>query len=243
MSLTGLCDLHCHYVPNVDDGVRSVDDALLLCRSLKQIGYSTVIATPHMRPGMFDNDKAGLSAAFERYAHAARSERDQPELGLAAEHYFDDTFVERLASDQNLPYPGGHAALVEFSPEQVPIGADEVFFRMQVRGVRPLIAHPERYAPIWQSDQPLTRLLARGALALLDLMSLVGKYGKKPQQTAERLLKGGSYYAACSDSHKPADVEAVARGIERLIALRGKAEAERLLGENPRRILSGAVVD
>jgi protein-tyrosine phosphatase len=243
MSLSGLCDLHCHYVPNVDDGVRSAADGLALCRSLKQIGYSTVIATPHMRSGMFDNDKPGLVAAFERYALAARDEPDLPELGLAAEHYFDDTFVQRLGNDQNLPYPGGHAALVEFSPEQVPIGADEVFFRMQVRGVRPVIAHPERYAPIWQSDQPLTRLVALGALALLDVMSLVGKYGKKPQQTAERLLKAGCYYAACSDSHKPADVEQVARGIERLIALRGQDEARRLLAEHPRRILSGSVVD
>jgi protein-tyrosine phosphatase len=243
MSLSKLCDLHCHYVPSVDDGVRSLDEGRLLCVGLRSLGYETVVATPHIRAGMFENNKADLTEAYSNFVAAVGSEAGMPTTGLAAEHFCDDVFFELLEQGRALPYPGGHAALVEFPPERLPLRVAEQFFRMQVRGIRPVIAHPERYAPIWKSSEPLETLVDRGALALLDLMALTGKYGKRSLRTAEVLLEGGLYYAACSDSHKPDDLELVARGIERLVSLVGEEGAQLLLAEHPRRILDGTVQD
>jgi protein-tyrosine phosphatase len=243
VSPSRLCDLHCHYVPGVDDGVRTTEDGLLLCQALHKLGYETVVATPHIRMGMFENDKAGLCATFEAFVAAVSGESDMPNTGLAAEHFCDETFFERLERGDALPYPGGHAALVEFPPESLPLRIEDRFFRMMVRGVRPVIAHPERYMPIWRNSEPLEKLVDLGALSLLDLMSLMGKYGRRPQRAAEELLELGVYYAACSDSHKAEDVELVGRGIERLVALVGDAEAQLLLSEHPRSILDGTVPD
>jgi protein-tyrosine phosphatase len=72
-------------------------------------------------------------------------------------------------------------------------------------------------------------------------MSLVGRYGSRPRRAAERMLEEGVYYAACSDSHRPSDVDIVAEAIKRLERLVGKEEAGELLGENPRKILEGTV--
>jgi protein-tyrosine phosphatase len=243
MSLSGLCDLHCHYVPAVDDGVRSLEDGLALCRRLAELGYSTVVATPHMRPGMFDNHKPQLMAAFEDFRMAAAGETGLPELGLAAEHFLDDMFMDKLGRDETLPYPGGHAALIEFPTDRFPLGLDECVFKMRVRGLRPVIAHPERYTPLWTSNLPLEHLIERGALALLDTMSLVGKYGRKSKAAAERMLEIGMYYAACSDSHKPADVDTLQEAIARLVELAGQDAAQALLGDHPRQILAGTVAD
>jgi protein-tyrosine phosphatase len=196
-----------------------------------------------MRAGMFDNDKLQLTAAFESFRAAAAGLPGLPELGLASEHFFDETFMARLGSGETLPYPGGHAVLVEFPTDRLPLRLDDCLFRMRVRGLRPVIAHPERYTPLWQSSAPLEHLLERGAVALLDTMSLTGKYGKKPRQTAERMLEEGLYFAACSDSHRPDDVDRVAEGIARLIELHGPAHAQELLGEHPRQILAGSVAD
>lgn len=237
------CDLHCHYVPAVDDGVRSAEEGRELCLGLAQLGYGTVIATPHMRPGMFDNERAQLTAAYGAFCEQQSSVVGMPTLGLGAEHFCDDVFFERLESGQALPYPGGHAVLMEFATERLPLGLSERLFRMQVRGLRPVIAHPERYMPLWKSSDPLAELVERGALALLDLMSLVGKYGKRPQRAAEDLLDEGLYFAACTDSHKPADLEYVARGIERLERLVGAGAAFTLLADHPRRILDGTMQD
>jgi protein-tyrosine phosphatase len=243
MSLSGLCDLHCHYVPAVDDGVKSAREGRELCAGLRSLGFSTVIATPHIRPGMFDNRRPQLMAAYDAFVAESADDASLPETGLAAEHFCDDTFFELLERGDALPYPGGHAALIEFSTERLPLGLASQLFRMQVRGVRPVIAHPERYKPIWRSSQELQDLIDRGGLALLDLMALVGKYGRQPRKAAEQLLDAGLYYAACSDSHKPGDLEQVAEGLARLVELVGEAEAQRLLSEHPRAILSGEVQD
>jgi protein-tyrosine phosphatase len=237
------CDLHCHYLPGVDDGVRTLQDGVALCRGLKQLGYRKVVATPHIRPGMFDNHKPQLEAAFAQLCAATRDEPELPELGLAAEHFCDDTFFGLLERGAALPYPGGHAALIEFATDRLPLRISEQFFRMQVRGVRPVIAHPERYTPVWKDDEVLRALVERGALALLDVMALIGKYGRRPQRCAEDLLDQDLYFAACSDSHKPEDLPGVERGIARLIELVGPEHAELLLADHPQQILEGTVQD
>lgn len=234
-------DLHCHYLPGIDDGVRTMDEGLALLSGLRAIGFATVIATPHIRTAMFDNRRPGLERAFRELCDIGAGLPGLPETGLGAEHYCDDVFWQLFLSDQAMPYPGGEAALVELHYEIWPVRLEARFFEMQVRGVRPVLAHPERYAALFEQTDPLDPMLAVGTVALLDLMSLVGRYGRASRRAAERMLEEGVYYAACSDAHRPSDVELVAQAIERLRELVGAEEAEELLSENPRRILSGDV--
>jgi protein-tyrosine phosphatase len=111
------------------------------------------------------------------------------------------------------------------------------FFDLRRAGLVPIVAHPERYQPVWTDDECLTPLLDAGAHLLLDVCSLVGKYGRQAQRAAEKLLEEDAYEAACSDAHKPADVPTVVTAIRRLEGLAGKDEAQRLLSSGPRGIL------
>lgn len=235
--MTGFVDLHCHYLPGVDDGVRTQDEGIALCRGLADIGYATVAATPHIRTAMFENHKAELEQRFAQFTADAQQASDLPQLVLGAEHFCDERFWMLFERGEVLPYTGSKALLLELPPDSIPIGLGERCFRMQVRGVRPVLAHPERYGPLFGSSAPIERLIEMGVLGLLDLMSLAGKYGRKPRRTAERMLEEGVYYAACSDCHRPADVEMVASAIERLGALVGAEQAHELLCEHPRAIL------
>jgi protein-tyrosine phosphatase len=235
--MKGYVDLHSHYLPAIDDGVRTADEGLELLRRLKKAGFDRVIATPHIRPGMFDNEPDALRAALDAFAPKVGAEL--PEIGLGAEHFFDDVVWELFASGHAVRYPGGHAALVEFPTRALPVRVEQRFFELQVKGIRPVLAHPERYDPVFKKTDPLDALLDGGALPLLDVMSLVGKYGKHPQRAAERMLGEGVYYAACSDCHRPGDVEHVEAGIARLHRLIGASGAEELLADHPRRILEG----
>lgn len=239
--MDGFVDLHCHYLPSVDDGVRTLDEGLSLLQGLRSIGYETVVATPHIRTAMFDNRRPELERAFRELVAIAEGLPGLPTLGLSVEHYCDDVFWQLFSRGEALPYPGGKAALVELHYEIWPVRLEERFFEMQVRGVRPVLAHPERYAALFRTTDPLDPMLEVGTVALLDVMSLVGRYGRASQRAAERMLEEGVYYAACSDAHRPTDVPVVQQAIDRLRALVGPAEADELLGENPRRILSGRV--
>jgi protein-tyrosine phosphatase len=241
-SMRGFVDLHSHWVASVDDGARSVDEGLTLLEGLYDVGFSTVVATPHMRPGMFDNDRQALTTAFDAMAAPLAEARARgvglPAVHLSSEHFLDDVVFQRLTRDEALPYPGGGAALVEFPSEAFPLRVAHRFFDLRRRSITPVLAHPERYRPVWDDDTCLDALLDAGAHLLLDVCSLVGKYGRAAQKAAEKLLEGDAYEAACSDAHRPADVEAVRAAIVRLEALVGDEESRRLLEHGPRRLLT-----
>ena len=211
-----------------------------MLRALRGAGFDFVMATPHMRPSMFDNDKAALEGAFAAMG-AVLGESGLPEVGLASEHYFDDVVFERLMTGQGLPYPGGHAVLVEFPTEAFPARIANRFFDLRLKKLRPVLAHPERYKPVWKDASVLEPLLDGGAVLLLDVASLAGKYGRATERAALTLLEEGYYDAACSDSHRAGDVIEVARGIEKLEKLVGREETVYLLRDGPLAILKGTL--
>ncbi|MDB4935761.1 MAG: Manganese-dependent protein-tyrosine phosphatase [Labilithrix sp.] len=251
--MRGFVDLHCHWIAGIDDGARTVEASLEMLRGLKRAGFDTVMATPHMRPGMFDNDRAALQAAFDAMGPHLAGVPELPSVYLASEHWFDEVVFGRLVAGEGLPYPdvgaesapapaAGRAAhkrgvLVELPPTAFPPRIDRRFFDLSRAGLRPVLAHPERYQPVWKDDRCLDPLLDAGACLLLDVCALIGKYGRASQKAAEKLLDDEAYEAACSDAHRPEDAELVEEAIAQLTKRVGSAEAERLLRDGPRGIL------
>ncbi len=244
--MKGFVDLHCHWIAGIDDGARTVDASLAMLRGLKRAGFDTVMATPHMRPGMFDNDRAALVAAYDAMKPHLEGNGDLPTVHLASEHFFDDIVFSRLVSGEGLPYPdlgtlakrrARRGVLVELAPQAFPHRLHARFFDLAKVGLRPVLAHPERYQPVWKDDRCLDALLDAGAVLLLDVCALAGKYGRSAQNAAEKLLDDEAYEAACSDAHRPEDAEIVEESIERLEQRVGTDEADRLLRRAPAAIL------
>ncbi len=240
MNETEYVDLHCHYLPGVDDGARSLEETHLMLEGLRQLGFCHVVATPHMRPGLFDNCAQDLRQAFAEMERSLNTSRCLPRISLAAEHYFDDVVFARILSGQALLYPEGRSILLEFYDSEFPYSLDQRLADICRKGMMPVIAHPERYKPIGKSPEILERLLDLGATALLDIGALVGKYGRHANRTAEELLERGLYRAACSDAHSPKDIRDVARGMEWIQHHYGDTEISELLVTGPRALLVGA---
>ena len=237
----GYIDLHCHWVAGIDDGARTPGDSADILKSLRDIGFSHVMATPHMRTGMFDNDKSGLEAAYS--ATVRQLDEDLPIGGLASEHHLDDLVFQRLLDGEGLPYPPGRAALIEFPDERFPLRHANCLFELWRRGIRPVLAHPERYRPVWSDIEVLDPLLDGGTVLLMDVAALVGKYGRGAKRCAIKLLEEGYYYAACSDAHKASDAKAVAKGVNKLTKIVGDEDALFMLRDGPRNIIEGTVED
>jgi protein-tyrosine phosphatase len=210
-----------------------------MLRALRRAGFDYVMATPHMRPSLFDNEKTDLENAFS--AMDLGCEQGLPNVGLSSEHYFDDIVFQRLMKGDALPYPGGKAVLVEFPNDAFPARIGDRFFDLRMRKLRPVLAHPERYRPVWKDRTVLDPFLDSGVVLLLDVAALAGKYGRAPERAALELLEDGYYVAACSDAHRAKDVEDVARGIARLEKLVGQEEAAYLLRDGPLAILNGTL--
>ena len=238
----GYIDLHCHPLPGLDDGVRTPEDGVALLVALAKAGFDTVVATPHVRSGIWDNRRNTRDAAHAILGAALDAARAKgeplPELLLAGEHMFDDVLKDLLQKGEALTYPGSGAVLVEFPYEDIPLRVELQMWRMQRAGVRPVLAHPERYVPVQRSHDRFEELAGAGAWALLDVMSLIGAYGRRAQDAAERILKANAYVAACTDAHKPADVPKVIEAIDVLKKRVGAQGVERLFIEGPKKILN-----
>lgn len=237
--MAGFIDLHLHYVPGVDDGVQSLGDALTICRELKRMGYERLVTTPHIRGGMFENRRPGLEQAFQALRAEFGEDASLPLLQLSAEHHCDSLFVELFEAGEILPYPGERAVLLEFPNDSLPVAFDRFAFRLARKGLRAIIAHPERYVPLFKRTDPIDALLDQEVGLQLDLMSLVGKYGRHARKAAERMLEEGAYTIAATDTHRVEDLARVAEALELLHKLVDDEEANILLSENPRRLLAG----
>ena len=109
--------------------------------------------------------------------------------------------------------------------------------------LKPRVEAPDDLNPQETSEwvEALDEIIDGGAVLLLDVAALAGKYGRAPRRAAEALLEEGYYYAACSDAHKASDVVDVVRGIAELEELAGADETRFLLIEGPSQILDGRV--
>lgn len=232
-------DLHLHFVPGVDDGVATLAEAVQLCRGLKTLGYARLVTTPHIRTGMFENRREGLQIAFARLKEQLGDDPTLPELALSAEHHCDALFFELFQQGAILPFPGEKAVLIEFPYDALPLNVDQICYKLQLKGLRPVVAHPERCTPLLKKTDPIGRLIEQDVALQLDLMSLVGKYGRTVKKTAERLIEEGVYTIAATDSHSPKDLNRVAEAINALFKRVGDDEANILLGENPGLLLRG----
>lgn len=237
-------DLHCHWVAGIDDGARNVQESLDMLRALHDVGFGHVVATPHMRTGLFDNQRGEIVDAYRRCVEEVGHQAGVPQLSLASEHHLDDLVFSQLIAGAGLPYPPAKAAvLIEFPNDRFPLHADQRMFELRCKRMRPVLAHPERYRPVQTDHHCLDGLLDGGTLLLLDVAALAGKYGRSAKKAALRMLEDGYYYAACSDSHHFSDAKVVQKGIARLEAVMGSEEADFLLRQGPQHILDGTVED
>lgn len=198
--LRGMTDAHSHILPGVDDGVPSIEDSLEILRIYEEQGVSTVWLTPHIMEDI-PNTTEELQ---QRYEELKTAYNGPIELRLAAEYMLDNLFEERLDADDllyhSIPDAPQKELLVETSYFNPPMDLYGTLSKIKSKGIYPILAHPERY--FYMDDKDYEKLKAMGVRFQLNLFSLTGQYGKKAQENAEKLLKGGYYSLMGTDLHR-----------------------------------------
>ena len=191
--LQGMTDIHSHVLPGVDDGSPDIPTSLELLEWMEALGIRQVWCTPHVMED-YQNHHPLLEQAFQELKQAYSG---SIELHLSSEYMLDASFGERLPN-QVLPL-GKHHLLVETSYMYGPVGMDNLLLDTFNAGYRPIIAHPERYMYMEEADYQAYK--KKGYEFQLNLMSLSGYYGRRPQAVSEVLLKKGWYDYVGSDLH------------------------------------------
>lgn len=243
-----MLDLHNHVLFGLDDGCRTLEESVQLAEAARRAGHVGFVATPHIRPGMFDNDPDAIRRRCDEARPAI--EGSGLELYLGAEYYFDDRLLEAARKKSVLTIgESSRFVLIELPQSYVPPRFREVVFEIRVAGYVPVIAHPERCRGVQANAMAAAeRFQLAGVLLQLDLGSLVGHYGPEAKRASADLLGLRAYHVAACDLHRPEDVDAIVG--RSLIELRSRlkkrgneGDVAALLEHNPRKILSDAAME
>lgn len=176
--------MHCHLIPGVDDGSKSLEETIECLQTLHDVGYQKVYITPHFQFPRFPNQEADIQRRFADLKQALQEHNIQIELaGLGGEYRIDDGFSKRLNDSRFLKINDKYV-LLELSLHQSRMGIDETIFDLQMKGYDVILAHPERYPYYNAHSQTLAHLHEQGVLFQLNVLSLSGFYGESAQHKA-----------------------------------------------------------
>ncbi len=270
-----MIDLHNHILPGLDDGPRTFEETIEMCRISYRDGIRTIVATPHTLNSVYETSRSTILAKV-RELNAAIKEKlfsepspffPEPPAGPEARRPgspgpeplpdsagpmdlkiipgADVHFSEELLSQENQDKittiaDGGKFLLIEFPFGGVPHRAEAILFDLLVRGITPIISHPERNLEIARSPQRYTEMVQMGCLGQITAASLMGGFGRDARQAAENLLRRNLVHFIASDAHSANGRPPVlSDGVRAAAKIVGKEQARKMVTEYPQAILEG----
>ena len=194
-------DIHSHLLPGIDDGAKDIDTSIALILKMASYGIKNFITTPHVLGNVYPNS----TAVIKEKLIVVQKELEKREIkGIsiqaAAEYMLDEEFSALLEQKDILVLKDNYI-LVEMSYFSAPINLYEVLFKIQLKGYKPVLAHPERYNFYHSDFKSYYKLKQAGCLFQLNLLSLTDQYGKRVQKISEKLLKENLYDFVGTDTH------------------------------------------
>lgn len=225
-----MIDLHCHILPGIDDGSRSLDMSLEMARMAVADGITLTACTPHIYPGLYMNDTAGITAARDALQQTLDEEGIPLQLTIGADVHLVPGLLEGLREGRIPTLHNTRYLLLEPSHHVAPPHFQESVFALVAAGYVPVITHPERLTWVETSYGVFADLVRQGAWMQVTAGSFTGVFGSRARYWAERFLEDGLIHIIATDAHssgRRSPAMSQARDIaERAL---GKEEAQRLV--------------
>lgn len=201
--LIDFVDIHNHILPGIDDGAANVEASIELIKGFINLGITKFIATPHVMNDYYPNTPEKIEKAHNILKNELNIiDVKNIEIKVAAEYMMDQAFLELIKKERLLCLKE-NMVLVEMSYFQPPINFNEILFQLQTKQYKPILAHPERYAYFHsKSLEKYSDLKSRGCYFQLNILSLVGHYGRNMQEIAFRLLNEKMIDFLGTDTHQ-----------------------------------------
>ncbi len=238
---TQFVDIHCHCVPGLDDGPKTLGDAVTLCRALVADGMTSVVATPHQL-GRYDgrNEAGEVRQAVSSLNETLRKESVPLTVLPGADVRVDERIPQMLRSDRVLTLAdGGRHILLEL-PHDTFVDLAPLLADLARSSVTAIISHPERNGFIGRHVDAVRPWLAHGACLQVTAASLLGGFGPTAEKMGWEFLASGAPALVATDAHDSTGRPPCMSDAFDLITRRmGRSVAEQACSKNPRRVLNG----
>jgi protein-tyrosine phosphatase len=201
-------DIHSHLLPGIDDGAKDLNASIALIEKMSSYGIKSFITTPHILGDVYPNTPEIIKSKLQTVKNELLK-RDITDISIdaAAEYMMDEQFSEMIEKDEKLLTLKDNHVLVEMSYFSPPINLYEVLFKLQLKGYKPVLAHPERYNFYHTDFKSYYKLKQAGCLFQLNLLSLTEHYGKDVRKISKTLLKENLYDFVGTDTHHQRHLE------------------------------------
>jgi protein-tyrosine phosphatase len=238
-----LIDLHCHYLPGVDDGARDLDAGLALASAAVQDGVRIAVLTPHIFAGRWSNTLSSLKPRFDAFVQSMAQASIPLDVRLGAEVRLVHQSLTQYEAGE-IPilgrWNGLDVLLLEFPDAVIPVGAMKAVEFLMRRGALPMIAHPERNRDVMRDPDRMRPFVETGCLLQLTAASVCGRFGRPAHDTSLALLDRGWVAAVATDAHNIAHRPPILGHARKVLCERYGAElACRLTETLPAAIVSG----
>lgn len=197
-----MIDLHCHLLPGVDDGSKSLDISLRLAQEAVENGITYALLTPHHMNGVFMNHRLDVIEKVAQFQKQLQKHNVNLTVFPGQEVRINGDLLTALDENDILfADESGKYLLLEFPDDDVPLYTSDMIYQLQQRGIVPIIVHPERNTKIMRHPSILFELLEKGCLSQITASSYVGTFGKKVETFTRQLIETGQGYLFASDAH------------------------------------------
>ncbi len=236
-----MIDLHCHFIPNVDDGPQTVQEAVELAEAAVADGISLSVLTPHVHPTRYRNTRSSLQAEFEAFQKLLKLRGLPLDIRLGGEMRLEPESLELILQEE-VPFlgtvDGYRILLLEFPHQLIPVGSEAFVGKLFDLKIRPLIAHPERNKSAMTRPERLRPFVEMGCWLQLTAGSLAGRFGEAAYKTALYFLEQEWVWVLATDAHNMKHrPPLLSEGRDAANRLLGADLARRMVQERPARIL------
>lgn len=240
-----MIDIHTHILPGIDDGLETIEESIRVLKKAANEGVKVIVCTPHVLEMPSERDWQRVRDTFTRLRQALIKESVRVEILLGAELFISPELPAKFSQDKELTIGNAHAyVLLELPLHEFPPFTEKTIFDLLLKGIVPIIAHPERCFGIQEDIGKLFNLVKRGALAQVNSGSLNGKYGRKAKNTAKTLLSHNLIQVISSDIHSvPSGPYPLLQGVELAAKVVGKKRALEMVTTVPEDIVNGKRIE
>ena len=198
-----MVDIHSHIINEIDDGSKSIDMTINMLKKSEQSGTTDIIATPHFMRGRFEVEYKEVIEKVEELKKIVKENNIDINIYAGQEVYYSKNLLEYyndkiIGTINNTKYMLIELPMLEFNIDEV----INTIYELQIRGIVPIIAHPERYKQFIKKPSMINSLIKEGMLFQMNTGSIVGDFGKDVKKTAAKYLEHNVYSFIGSDAHR-----------------------------------------
>ncbi|WP_062108609.1 tyrosine-protein phosphatase [Bacillus niameyensis] len=197
-----MIDIHCHILPDVDDGASHYTDSLLMAKQAESEGIDTIIATPHHHNGRYLNKKVEILQKVEGLNQYLHTEKVNVKILPGQETRIYGEILDDYEAGEIVTLANHSDYLfIELPTNHVPRYTDQLCFDIQMKGLVPVIVHPERNTELLERPEKLYRLVKNGVATQITAASIAGYFGKKIEKFTFDLIESNLTHFLASDAH------------------------------------------